>query len=71
MLHFSQREKENLVILMMRVRQARCEEKNEKDTKIMGYLSGVFDIIGVFKRLLYLSNIKIKSSCPDIKTPEF
>ena len=50
---------------------ARCEEKTEKDTEIMGYLSGVFDIVGVFKCLLYPSNIKIKSSCPDIKTPEF
>lgn len=50
---------------------ARCEEKNEKDTEIMGYLSGVFDIVGVFKCLLYPSNIKIKSSSPNIKSPEF
>lgn len=50
---------------------ARCEEKTETETELIGYLSGIFDIVGVFKCLLYPSNIKIKSSSPNIKSPEF
>ena len=50
---------------------ARCEEKTEAETEIIGYLSGIFDIVGVFKCLLYPSNTKIKSSSPNVKNPEF
>lgn len=50
---------------------ARCEEKTEAETGLIGYLSGIFDIVGVFKCLLYLSNTKIKSSSPNVKNPEF
>lgn len=50
---------------------ARCEEKTEAETEMIGYLSGIFDIVGVFKCLLYPNNTKIKFSKSSNKSPEF